>query len=114
MHTERLYYSDSFLSAFTAEVAAVRQLAGYNNQPLWQLSLNRTAFYPTSGGQPLDVGVLRISSPGSASSEIPVEYVTDDEDGSVCHLVRQPLEVGTRVEASINWDRRFDHMQQHT
>jgi alanyl-tRNA synthetase len=114
MHTERLYYSDSFLSAFTGEVAAVRQLAGCNNQPLWQLSLNRTAFYPTSGGQPFDLGVLRISSPGSASSEIPVEDVTDDEDGTVWHLVRQPLEVGTTVEASINWDRRFDHMQQHT
>ena len=110
--SERLYYSDSFLKTFTGTVAGVRRLA--SSEPFWQLSLNRTAFYPTSGGQPFDLGKLRVSSPGGIALEIPVEEVAEDENGTVWHCVRQPLEVGTEVEGHINWERRFDHMQQHT
>ena len=109
--SERLYYSDSFLRDFAGTVAAVREFAGSQG---WQLSLNRTAFYPTSGGQPFDLGTLLAPSPGGTTLEIPVEEVAEDENGIVWHLVRQPLAVGTQVEGRIDWHRRFDHMQQHT
>ena len=112
--SERLYYSDSFLKAFTGTVAEVREFAIGNGETLWQLSLDRTAFYPTSGGQPFDLGMLHAQSPSGTPLAIPVEEVAEDEQGTVWHFVRQPLEPGTPVEGHIDWDRRFDHMQQHT
>jgi alanyl-tRNA synthetase len=113
-HSERLYYSDSFVTNFVGTVAGARRAPNSSDENLWQLSLSRSAFYPTSGGQPFDLGVLRVISPGATPQEIAVEEVTEDEDGAVWHSVRQPLEAGTEVEGRIDWDRRFDHMQQHT
>ena len=112
--SERLYYSDSFLTTFTGAVTELRGPARGEGESIWELSLDRTAFYPASGGQPFDRGVLKASSPGGAVLEIPVDEVEEDEDGAVWHLVREPLAAGTRVEGHIDWDRRFDHMQQHT
>lgn len=112
--SERLYYSDSFLREFTGAVTDVRELAHGDAESKWQLSLNRTAFYPTSGGQPFDTGMLQVGSQGGAVLEVPVEQVEEDEQGAVWHLVRKPLAAGTPVEARIDWGRRFDHMQQHT
>jgi alanyl-tRNA synthetase len=106
----RLYYSDSFLKTFAAEVTGVRELAGNSGDTIWQISLDHTAFYPTSGGQPFDTGVLRTPD----GVEIPVEQVEEGEQGTVDHFLRRPLSVGTRVEGQIDWQRRFDHMQQHT
>lgn len=111
--SERLYYSDPFLRSFTGKVAEVREVVG-DGRSRWLVSLNRTAFYPTSGGQPFDLGVLRVSAAGGTTLEVAVEEVTEDEDGSVWHRVSQPLEAGSEVEGFIDWDRRFDHMQQHT
>jgi alanyl-tRNA synthetase len=70
---------------------------------LWRVKLDRSAFYPTSGGQPHDTGRL-----GEA-------HVVDvvDEDEEVVHLADKPIEIGA-VKGSIDWNRRFDHMQQHT
>jgi alanyl-tRNA synthetase len=113
-HSERLYYSDSFLSSFMGTVAEIRELGGKDPEPIWQLALNRTAFYPTSGGQPFDTGLLRAASPTGTALEIPVEQVEEDEKGEVWHFVRKPLSPGTAVEGRIDWERRFDHMQQHT
>jgi len=93
--TERLYYMDAYLKSFEAEVEEYRDCAA---------RLNRTAFYPTSGGQPHDVGVL-----GGRS----VTDVFVDDAGEVWHRVDGPLEPGSRVEGEIDWARRFDHMQQH-
>jgi alanyl-tRNA synthetase len=112
--SERLYYSDSFLRTFTGEVTHVRELPGGSGKPAWQLSLDRTAFYPTSGGQPFDTGLLRTKSPGGHVREITVDQVEEDEEAAVWHFVTEPLAAGTRIEGHINWDRRFDHMQQHT
>lgn len=115
MHTsERLYYSDSFLKTFTAAVTQARELPGSHDDSIWQLSLNRTAFYPTSGGQPFDTGILRAISPVGTGLEIPVEEVEEDDEGTVWHFVRQPLAEGVHIEGRIDWERRFDHMQQHT
>src|SRR5258708_29754650 len=66
--------------------------------------LDRTAFYPTSGGQPFDVGTL---------SGARVVDVVDTDEGRILHVVDRAPE-GTSVRGAIDWVRRFDHMQQHT
>ncbi|MGE0042489.1 MAG: DHHA1 domain-containing protein [Vicinamibacterales bacterium] len=100
MSTERLYYTQSSLSSFEAVVTGCVQTdAGY------EVRLDRTAFYPTSGGQPFDTGML-----GGAA----VLDVRDAEDGGVIHVVEAPLAPGTVVAGVVDWPRRFDHMQQHT
>jgi alanyl-tRNA synthetase len=113
LDSERLYYSDSFLTTFTGAVIGARK-QGSGEDAVWQISLNRSAFYPTSGGQPFDTGSLRVISQGGGTAEVPVEQVEEDEAGAVWHYVRTPLSVGTPVTGQIDWERRFDHMQQHT
>jgi alanyl-tRNA synthetase len=112
--SKRLYYTDPFLRKFTATVTDARELERCHGESTWQLLLNRTAFYPTSGGQPFDTGVLSSRSSAGAVLEIPVEKVEEDEEGAVWHFVRKQLATGTHVGGLIDWDRRFDHMQQHT
>ncbi len=97
----RLYYTDSLLLTFTATVIAC-EAAGDGR---WRVRLDRTAFYPTSGGQPSDTGRL-----GPAR----VLDVVDSDDGTVVHLVDAPLEVGREETGDVDWLRRRDHMQQHT
>jgi alanyl-tRNA synthetase len=94
--TERLYYQDSYLREFQARVVAVSD----NGR---RVILDRTAFYPSSGGQPFDAGTL-----GGAG----VLDVVDEGD-QVAHVVEKPLAVGD-VTGEVDWTRRFDHMQQHT
>ena len=112
--SERLYYADSFIRNFPAAVVDVREVMRQEGESLWQVALDRTAFYPTSGGQPFDQGSLNASSRSGAELDIAVESVEEDEDGEVWHYVRKPLATGTHVEGRIDWERRFDHMQQHT
>ena len=111
---ERLYYGDSFLRNFSATVGDIREVSRGEGESVWQVALDRTAFYPTSGGQPYDVGVLRAMSRGGAGLDVLVEGVEEDEQGEVWHFVRKPLSAGTQVDAEIDWERRLDHMQQHT
>ncbi|HET7600863.1 MAG TPA: alanyl-tRNA editing protein [Gemmatimonadales bacterium] len=94
--TERLYYTDSYLARFDAAVLE-RADAGR------RVYLDRTAFYPTSGGQPFDTGRL-------GGVEV-VDVV--DEGERIAHLLAAPL-AADRVAGEIDWARRFDHMQQHT
>jgi alanyl-tRNA synthetase len=94
--TERLYYRDSYLRQFDAHAV---ECAGDGST----VYLDRTAFYPTSGGQPFDLGSI---------AGVPVREVVD-EGGRIAHLLAAPLAAGP-VECSIDWNRRFDHMQQHT
>jgi len=105
--TDRLYYRDSFLYDFDAEVREVLL------SPRPALILGCTAFYPTSGGQIFDTG--SISS--DASAKLRVIEVADAEDGRVVHyLEAQPgdLKAGSRVHGQIDAARRRDHMQQHS
>jgi alanyl-tRNA synthetase len=97
--TARIYYTDAYCQAFDARV-----VRAFDHEGRPAAVLDRTAFYPTSGGQPFDVGVL-----GGAT-------VVDvmDVDGEVVHVLSSPLPPGTAVHAQIDWTRRFDHMQQHT
>ncbi|MBQ8201798.1 MAG: alanyl-tRNA editing protein [Clostridia bacterium] len=96
--TNRLYYDAPYLTEFTARVLACRP-----HGDAYDVLLDQSAFYPTSGGQPFDTGTL-----GEAR-------VTDVnvEDGDVWHTVTGPLEIGAAVMGRIDWPRRFDHMQQH-
>lgn len=100
MSSERLYYTDSYLVEFDAVVRDV-----HKQEERWRVSLDRTAFYPTSGGQPFDTGTLDAAQ---------VLDVVDQEDGTIGHLVDRELEKNSRVRGHIDWTRRFDHMQQHT
>jgi alanyl-tRNA synthetase len=98
--TTRLYYTDSSLCRFEAVVRSAERVEGRA-----QVLLDRTAFYPTSGGQPFDTGRL-----GGAE----VIEVVDREDGEVVHVLATALVPGQIVEGEVDWGRRFDHMQQHT
>jgi alanyl-tRNA synthetase len=112
--TERLYYHDSALRSFQARVADIRELSRTAGQSIWQIALDRTAFYPTSGGQPFDTGMLRASSRSGAVLEIPVLEVEEDETGFIWHATPKPITAATEVEGVVDWDRRRDHMQQHS
>ena len=122
--TDRLYYTDPYLRDFDATVQRVDTRDGRT-----VVTLDRTAFYPTSGGQPFDTGTL---------GPFRVVDVVDEDDGTIAHVVepgtenlepenqnREPqnqnperrtpnAEPGSSLHGSINWPRRFDHMQQHT
>jgi alanyl-tRNA synthetase len=102
MKTQRLYYDDAFEREFTAHVLGCNPVV-YEAQQAWAVVLDRTAFYPTSGGQPNDVGKL---------GEANVLDVRDEEE-QILHVVDKPLADGP-VNGCIDWGRRFDHMQQHT
>jgi len=96
--TERLYYSDSYLTAFEARIIDVRA-----EQTQYLVYLDRTAFYPSSGGQPFDTGRI-----GDAA----VVDVVDEED-RIAHVVETEPAPGL-AGCRIDWERRFDHMQQHS
>ena len=106
--TQRLYYSDPYKREFEASIQAVGERDG---RPA--VRLDRTAFYPTSGGQPFDTGTLTFA--GAAAIE--TVDVVDADDGGVLHIVPalpSGVGVGQTVHGEIAWPRRFDHMQQHT
>ena len=99
METEKLYYSDPFLQTFTARVLSCEEA-----KDGWRVELDRTAFYPEGGGQPADHGLL-----GGV-------LVTDvhEKNGVVFHTCSAPVEIGAEVTGTLDWPRRFDHMQQHS
>jgi alanyl-tRNA synthetase len=100
--TDRLYYTDPYVRSFDATVRVV----DHRGDRL-VVVLDRTAFYPTSGGQPFDAGTI-----GGAR----VLDVFDENDGSIGHAIESgaAIEPGQSVHGEIEWPRRFDHMQQHT
>jgi len=99
METRKLFYEDSHMRSFTARVIGCEQ-----TDKGWAVILDATAFYPEGGGQDCDHGVL-----GGAQ-------VLDvrERDGQIIHLCDKPLSVGETVEGAIDWQRRFDLMQQHS
>jgi alanyl-tRNA synthetase len=100
--TERLYYSDSHLIEFDARVVDLSdRVSGWT-----AVVLDRTAFYPTGGGQPSDTGTLNGSR---------VVECIDDGDNGVLHVVQGAAPSrGAVVHGRVDWSRRLDHMQQHT
>ncbi len=100
--TERLYYTDAYQQTFTATVQSVTKIEGHP-----ALVLDRTSFYPTSGGQLHDTGQL---------GTFAVTDVIVGADGQVYHMLSaapSPLLVNQTIEGTIDWPRRYDHMQQH-
>lgn len=114
MPAERLYYADSSLTRFTATVTDIRERSRNGNGSLWQVALDRSAFYPTSGGQPHDTGILAATAPSGARLEAPIVDVEEDGHGEVWHLTPKPLLAGTQIEGVIDAVRRLDHKQQHS
>lgn len=97
--TEKLFYQDSHLAQFEAEVVSC--IAGKSG---YEIELDRTAFFPEGGGQYADTGRL---------GEVCVKDV-QERDGSVVHLTDGPLDPGTHVTGRLNWEERFIKMQQHS
>jgi alanyl-tRNA synthetase len=104
--TDRLYYHDSFLYSFDAEVHSAVET------PRPAVVLDRSAFYPTSGGQIHDTGWLI-----SGDEKLRVTEVADSDNGHIVHYLEAPLknvQPGTRIHGEIDPVRRRDHMQQHS
>ena len=98
--TNRLYYNDAYTTEFEAHILQKEIVKG---QPA--IVLDKTYFYPTSGGQPYDTGRL-------AGRQV-IEVVDDKESGRILHVLDGDSS-GQSVRGSIDWPRRFDHMQQHS
>jgi len=101
MTTQRLYYADAYTTTFDARCVEQTML---NGSPA--VALDRSYFYPASGGQPHDTGAL--------NGVRVIDVVVRESDGAVLHLLERPLAAGEQVQGQIDWARRFDHMQQHT
>lgn len=99
METRKLYYEDSMLRQFSAGVTGCAQ-----DRDGYAVTLDATAFYPEGGGQAADTGTLN----GVAVLDV------RERDGQVVHLCAGPLEVGSTVTGILDWQGRFDRMQQHT
>ena len=95
---KKLYYEDSHLQAFTATVTGCAQV-----KKGWEITLDATAFYPEGGGQASDTGIL------DGAKVLSVR----EENEEIFHLCDKPLDVGSTVAGEIDWNRRFDLMQQH-
>lgn len=99
MLTERLFYQDSFIKEFTACVEECRE-----GKKGYEIRLNRTAFYPEGGGQPYDTGRL---------NQVRI-WEVQEKDGKIWHFAEEEIPAGTEVTGVIDWERRFDLMQQHS
>ncbi|MFW6183710.1 MAG: alanyl-tRNA editing protein [Chloroflexota bacterium] len=98
--TERLYYKEAYTRTFDAEI-----VERFRHENRTALVLNRTYFYPTSGGQPSDRGAIN----GAPVRDVFIR----EEDGAIVHVMGGEV-WSDAVQCEINWERRFDHMQQHT
>ena len=99
MQTRKLYYEDPFQKGFASTVVSCEETKGG-----YAVVLEETVFYPEGGGQPCDVGTL-----GSANI-----LDVHEKDGVIVHLCDRPLTAGASVSGKLDWERRFDHMQQHS
>jgi alanyl-tRNA synthetase len=102
--TERLYYHDSFLYDFDAQVV---ESLDHNGRAA--IVLDRTAFYPTSGGQVHDLGMM-----AADGKQIVITEVADEEDGRILHFAAEQIPVGTQIHGTLDAARRRDHIQQHS
>ena len=99
MPTKKLYYEDSHMKSFSARVLSCRETGGG-----YEVILDATAFYPEGGGQACDLGLL-----GDAAV-----LDVQERDTQIVHLCDRPLPVDETVEGKLDWERRFDLMQQHS
>ena len=111
--TERIFDRDAYCRIFSATVIACREEKDH-----FAVLLDRTAFYPEGGGQSGDTGILKYEE--TAGRELPagerqIRVIDTQENGErIWHLTERPVKVGSRVEGEIDWEARFDRMQNHT
>ena len=112
--TERLYYHDPFLYEFEGEITEVVLAAEINARH--GVFLDRTAFYPTSGGQVHDTGWIEPARSAADPAKLRVADVVEAEDGRVVHYIEadKAPERGARIRGLVDPVRRRDHMQQHS
>src|SRR3974390_2288442 len=107
MSTRRLYYDDAYLQNFEARVLSCEPASPVMSESgpraAWEILLDQSAFYPVSGGQPFDLGMI---------GEARILDVRDDGD-DIVHVVDRNVPIGATA-GCFEWARRFDHMQQHT
>ncbi|MGI6575816.1 MAG: alanyl-tRNA editing protein [bacterium] len=96
--TKKIYFEDPYIRNFIADVIGVKEEGGK-----YHVELSQTAFYPEGGGQPCDLGTIE---------GVPVVYVYEDA-GRVFHVLEQLPGKHKEANCQLDWDRRFDHMQQH-
>ena len=104
--TRLLYYDDAYIKEFEARVLAVKKLNGQ-----YGLILDRTAFYPSGGGQPADMGVVKGQKGQARVSDVRMEK------GAVIHIVSKIVEEiseGEQITGYIDWTRRYQLMRNHT
>src|ERR1700729_4615594 len=99
--TERLYYHNSFLYDFDARVV---EAVDHKGRPA--IVLDRTAFYPTSGGQVHDLGVIVVDG-----KQVAITEVADEDDGRILHFAAEQIPVGTQIHGTVDAARRHDHIQ---
>ncbi len=97
--TKRLYYEDVYIKEFTAKVKECRK-----GEKFYEILLDQSAFYPEGGGQPCDLGTLG----GAEVKDV------QEKEGELIHYMEAALEPGSEVQGKIDWERRFDLMQQHS
>ena len=114
--TEKLFYEDSHLSEFEAEVLSC--LPSESVRRKYEVELDRTAFFPEGGGQYADTGSLAVIPcvTGEEEGRETIVRILDvqEMEGRILHLADGPLAEGCRVKGCIDWDERFMKMQQHT
>lgn len=112
--TERLYYADSFLYEFDADLLDL--VVASSSDPRAALILDRTAFYPTSGGQVFDTGWILPAKAADESERLRVVEVTERDNGQILHVLESAgsIQKGSRIHGRIDPDCRRDHMQQHS
>lgn len=99
METRRLYYEDVYIKEFKAKVKECRK-----GEKFYEILLDQSAFYPEGGGQPCDLGTLG----GAEVKDV------QEKDGELIHYMETSFDPGDEVQGKINWERRFDLMQQHS
>ena len=105
MMTEKIYYEDVYCKTFEAEVVSCR-----SGKKGYEIVLDRTAFYPEGGGQPGDTGMLFV-----AGTEEKVSVLdTREKNEEIWHVAEKPIEPGCKVRGEIDWENRFDLMQNHS
>ena len=112
--TEKLYYKDAYLKEFDAVITEVRDKDGK-----LLVALDATAFYPEGGGQGADTGMITLAEEAGASDAPATFRVIDvqEADDIIWHTIEDAtddLKEGVRIHGTIDWARRFDHMQQHS
>ena len=101
--SEKLFYENRYMTEFDATVLSCTE-----DKKGWAVVLDRTAFYPEGGGQPADHGTMSFGDTVAQIEDV------RERGGLVVHYTQTEIPAGTQVHGVIDWDRRFDFMQQHT